>query len=72
MFEERLWREALSSVGAPDDFGTNFAFGDDVDTVELHGPGGSSTLLNFKCSEHSFLDVAVGPSLCLFCADGVS
>ena len=36
--------ETGHSIGTPDGAGTNFALGDDVDTVEVHGPDGSSTL----------------------------
>ena len=40
----------------------------------MPAPDGSSTLLNFKCSEHSFLGAIVGSSLlpCLFCANLVN
>ena len=61
-------------IGTPDGIGTTLALGDDVNILEMHAPDGSSTLLNFKCSEHSFFGVIVGSSLspCLFCANGVS
>ena len=67
-------RETGHWIGTPDGVGTTFALGDDVIILEMHAPDGSSTLLNFKCSEHSFLGVIVGSSLspCLFCANGVS
>ena len=69
LFERQATRQAhLQGTGA------NFSFGDDVKSAELHGPDGSSTLLNFKCSAHSFLRVIVSPllHLCPLCADGIS